>query len=482
MKRLTAIILCALLLCPALFACGAQGEQTPKTTSADTIATAAPETVDIYANVPPADYGGYEFRFLVTEEGFGFWHMNSAEQNGDVLNDSVYERNRAVEDKLNIKLTETSVHYSKAPSTLSKSVLAGEDSCDCATLIAFSLMNEAAEGILCDTADFSAIDIKAPWWNGGAVDDMSILGKRYILIGYANLMFYESYYAMLANNSLIAKYALENPYDLVESGGWTIDKMHEMAAKAAEDVNGDSAMLPADDIYGLVMDDNAGQSMIVALDASPVSRTADGLPEYTSPSEHFINAYAKVLSLYTDTDSIATSGNAGYKTFDGGYESVFRQGRSLFLTDVIGTLSLYRDMEDDFSIIAMPKYDEAQTEYISPVYHGAIGICVPQTVTDTERVATVLENLAAQSYKTTRPVYYDVVLGSKLVRDERSVESLDTILDAGRFEIAYVYDWGKLRSSIQSELSQKKDNISSSFEKIAAKITADIDSTLEQFG
>ena len=112
--------------------------------------------------------------------------------------------------------------------------------------------------------------------------------------------------------------------------------------------------------------------------------------------------------------------------------------------------------------------------YASPVYHGAIGLCVPVTVADADRCAVVLENLSAESYHTVRSVYYDVVLGSKLVRDEASVASLDTILDSGRFEIGYVYNWGDMRAALEQNIGKGNADIASAFAKLSSKIESGI--------
>ena len=96
------------------------------------------------------------------------------------------------------------------------------------------------------------------------------------------------------------------------------------------------------------------------------------------------------------------------------------------------------------------------------------------TVSDADRCAVVLENLAAESYHTVRGVYYDVVLGSKLVRDEASVSSLDTILDSGRFEIAYVYNWGDMRAALEQNIGKGNADVASAFAKLSSKIESGI--------
>ncbi len=475
-------IITALLLCAMLVGCGAETTDKETTGTADTAVDAA-ETVqetEIWDNVPAGSYDGYGFRFLTTEENWGYYRMDVEEQTGEVLDDAVFARNLAVEDRLGIVITETGLHYSKVMDEVKATVLASEDAYDAMTLMAFNLMTTAQQKMLLDTAALSAIRTDMPWWNGNAIRDMAIGPREYMMIGDINLMFYESYYAIFFNKTVAEKFQIPDPYVTVDEGKWTYDVYYSTAQAASTDVNGDGEWTADADTYGVAMHSNAGQSMILALGQSPLSRDADGYPVYDGLSEAFIDAYRKVMTLYTDKHTTVKSGTAGVEKVDGGYQGVFKTDRALYMMEVLGTLPELRDMESEFGIVVLPKADEG-AEYVSPVYHGAIGLCVPVTVSDADRTGVVLENLAAESNRTVRGMYYDVVLGSKLVRDEASVASLDTILDSGRFEIGYVYNWGDMRSALEQNIGKGNADIASAFAKISAKIESGIAADIAVF-
>lgn len=475
-------IITALLLCAMLVGCGAETTDKETTGTADTAVDAA-ETVqetEIWDNVPAGSYDGYGFRFLTTEENWGYYRMDVEEQTGEVLDDAVFARNLAVEDRLGIVITETGLHYSKVMDEVKATVLASEDAYDTMTLMAYNLMTTAQQKMLLDTAALSAIRTDMPWWNGNAIRDMAIGPREYMMIGDVNLMFYESYYAVFFNKAVAEKFQIPDPYATVDEGKWTYDVYYSTAQAASTDVNGDGEWTADADTYGVAMHSNAGQSMILALGQSPLSRDADGYPVYSGLSEAFIDAYRKVMTLYTDKHTTVKSGTAGVEKVDGGYQGVFKTDRALYMMEVLGTLPELRDMESEFGIVVLPKADEG-AEYVSPVYHGAIGLCVPVTVSDADRTGVVLENLAAESNRTVRGVYYDVVLGSKLVRDEASVSSLDTILDSGRFEIGYVYNWGDMRSALEQNIGKGNADIASAFAKISAKIESGIAADISVF-
>ncbi len=475
-------IITALLLCAMLVGCGAETTDKETTGTADTAVDAA-ETVqetEIWDNVPAGSYDGYGFRFLTTEENWGYYRMDVEEQTGEVLDDAVFARNLAVEDRLGIVITETGLHYSKVMDEVEATVLASEDAYDAMTLMAFNLMTTAQQKMLLDTAALSAIRTDMPWWNGNAIRDMAIGPREYMMIGDINLMFYESYYAVFFNKTVADKFQIPDPYATVDEGKWTYDVYYSTAQAASTDVNGDGEWTADADSFGVAMHSNAGQSMILALGASPLTRDNDGYPVYDGLSEAFIDAYGKIMTLYTDGAVTVKSGTAGVEKVDGGYQGVFKTDRALYMMEVLGTLPELRDMESEFGIVVLPKADEG-AEYVSPVYHGAIGLCVPVTVSDADRTGVVLENLAAESNRTVRGVYYDVVLGSKLVRDEASVASLDTILDSGRFEIGYVYNWGDMRSALEQNIGKGNADIASAFAKISAKIESGIAADIAVF-
>ena len=72
--------------------------------------------------------------------------------------------------------------------------------------------------------------------------------------------------------------------------------------------------------------------------------------------------------------------------------SIFNNGRALFLGTTIQGVDYFRDMEDEFGIIPLPKYDSTQDEYIataqewmttilsickmSALYHNIKRVCI----------------------------------------------------------------------------------------------------------
>ncbi|MCQ2433498.1 MAG: hypothetical protein MJ175_12925, partial [Clostridia bacterium] len=460
-KAVTGLLLLAIAASTA--ACGSETSTPAATDAKDSAPQIETEAVTEDASIPKADFEGYQVNFLVTEDSWGWWHIGADEETGETLQDATWARNRQVEDRLNIKIAETSAWYSETPDMLSRAITAGDYAYDVATMPTDPICKLSAEGMLLGTEELPNLKLSEPWWNEKAIRDIAIGKNAYMLIGDIHQMFYESHYAIMFNRELITKYDMESPYNLVADGKWTFDTMHTMAQTVSADVNGDGAFTPDSDTFGICLHTNSSMSMILALGASLITRDADGAPVFNGVSERYVEAYQKVCRLFSDKNVAQHNLTKNMNTVDGGYNGIFTDGRSLFLVEVVGELSKLRSMNNEFGIVAMPKFDEA-SDYITPVYHGAMGVCVPMT-SDPERTSTVLETMARISYDTIRPAYYDVMLGSKLVRDEKSTETLDVILKSGSFEIAYIYDWGGLRLLIEKNAYQGKEDITSIIEK-----------------
>ena len=92
------------LILSSLAACGSAAPEGPVTTSAGDTTTEAPvDTRTELEKLEGADYDGYEFGILLNNQDDRFVDvMTVGEMNGDIMNDNVYKRNLAVQEKYGI--------------------------------------------------------------------------------------------------------------------------------------------------------------------------------------------------------------------------------------------------------------------------------------------------------------------------------------------------------------------------------------------
>lgn len=81
--------------------------------------------------------------------------------------------------------------------------------------------------------------------------------------------------AILFSKQLITDFGLEDPYKLVKSGKWTIDKMIEMGTGVAGDLNGDTKYDKNDRFAAIIWDDTI-MGMVNATGRSARPYSPDG--------------------------------------------------------------------------------------------------------------------------------------------------------------------------------------------------------------
>ena len=131
MKSTRIIALLLALLTASSVGCG-ESADTNETTDNTTAASTSDETTSDAPELPDEDYEGYNFRILTRIEGWGIYNNENLvveEENGEILNDAIYTRNRTVEERFNINLTQITTTNDIA-NEIKTTVMAGDDAYD----------------------------------------------------------------------------------------------------------------------------------------------------------------------------------------------------------------------------------------------------------------------------------------------------------------------------------------------------------------
>lgn len=171
MKRKLSLIL---LFCMTLaqFSCGAEDAVT---TIESTYSEATGEAAPDYP-LPEADFGGESFGILCRTEKK--YEMNSESENGETLNDAVYQRNRNVEERYNVNLEcyDTAGSWDQRDNfykVYTGSVMAGEDIYDLVAYYEATAQVPISEGCMPTSFDFPLCVV-----NDG-VPELSVGSEKY---------------------------------------------------------------------------------------------------------------------------------------------------------------------------------------------------------------------------------------------------------------------------------------------------------------
>ena len=426
--------LALLLLTSALAACGNDSTQSTDTTASvggDTTAsvTETPEDTRESHKVPvdSLDFGGEELNLVGFDwQGYKFYFF-AEEENGDVMNDALYNRNRVVEDALNVRIVneiygENCNDYITA---LKPIILAGDDVYDMMFNHCIAgISTYASEGYLYNLDELPYIDTDAEWWNKEQMDVLRLGENTYFAV---NDYMLPCPYIVYFSKDMVENLDFENPYQLVYEGRWTLDVFTEMARSVVSDLDGNGKMEGEYDCFGVTASETSKYiSFVTGADQYITEKTSDGhiaLAINTDKMQSIIDDFADLA--VQDVFFLPESEHEGYHiTLD--------SGRLLFDLETLAWAEKMRDYTVEFGFLPYPKYDESQENYRSLDWGGLMG--VPVSVSNPELVGAVLELQAYESGNSVIPTYYDTVLTGKLARDEDAVKMLDIIFDTICYE------------------------------------------------
>lgn len=454
--------------------------------------TAEAVTTSEYVN-PGLDLAGEEYCIAAYSSDSYYWNAASycdaiaEEETGEPLNDSIFQRNRAVEEMLNAKLTCYGVDVSSRniAEELKKLIMAGEDIVDFAFVTGSGLPTMmGAEGLVIDIASISTIDLSHSWWDQKCVENMRILDRNYAVTGDISLYAQFSPIVYFLNKALMTDFSLENPYDLVREGGWTFAKSMEMGKAVAHDVNGDNVR-GIEDIYGMCCEVGSINFVLTAFGVDMTRLDADGVPQLTYNTDRTVEAISLTIPYMSDRNYVTRADH--YKGYGNAFTEVllpmFASNRALFFNNQLLVAMNLRDMEADFGILPAPKLDEAQEEYIGATNTSWISfVVVPATNTKTENTGSVIEALAYYGQKLVTPAYIETTVITKTLRDSDSAEMLELILASRTYDLAYYYNWSSITSIATGLYSSNSTDFASSYAKSEASIKAAIEKTVEAIG
>lgn len=227
-----------------------------------------------------------------------------------------------------------------------------------------------------------------------------------------------------------------NLFDLVRKGEWTVDKFIELISNMAEDLNGDGKYTEGD-LLTFVGENVPLGTWQTAMDLKLVEKNAEGGYTVIGLNERFIDAYEKLAVYHKNTDGVLRYGSIDDQSFRSMHG--FANSSVATMCNFIYATEHIRDMEDDYGIIPIPKYDQEQANYITQLGTSTSAIAIPNTNKNPELTSKVMEALAYFGRTEVTPKYYEVALKTKYASDENVQEMLDLIRDTATIDFMFVF-------------------------------------------
>lgn len=459
MKRLISFTMALLICLLSLTACGeVQQEETQKTddTAATPTETEA-ETISLTPNwdaVEKTNLNGISIDIACPGASLTYYDALDVEEiTGDQLNDAIYNRNRALEEQMDFKLN--ALPGTGAASALMASVTAGSGDWDLAlALIQGNGATLLKQGYLRSFNSLENVDMTMPWWDQSAIDTMAVNGQMFFGMMDFSVDIYESLTVLFYNGELIDRFQLEDPYALYQESAWTIDKMLEMIETVANDENGDGKFDINTDVYGLSGREYGFQPIFFSSGMEIVTFNDEEQKfQHNLTDERYVAIAEAVANLY---DDIRDGVEFGYTDAS---RNAFKAGRVLFYSRLLGDYNLLRDQEDDYGIIAFPRYDYSSEKSLCFVQNPN-AIFLPIVVGDDNgdgkqdyaEIGAFLQAVGAYTYDITKEVYIDNAVIGKGARDANSAEMVRHLLENKGFCLGQTYSFDMILTATYNSI------------------------------
>ncbi|MBQ8402371.1 MAG: extracellular solute-binding protein, partial [Clostridia bacterium] len=456
-------------------------------TAAQAETEAAETQPDYDPKLEAIDGGGADFSFLTrqTDANIRLLDDISAEEvTGEVLNDAIYERNNVIMEKYNVKFATKITGDSSGE--IKKTVQAG----DSVYSVTFNGLADAvslsSQGVYMDLSEMPFVDITKPYWSGRIMEDASIYGKYYAGISDLTIQGYFSSGVVYYNKELASLYDLENPYDLVREGKWTLDKLKQLCQNVSSDLNGNGEW-DENDQYGITFNNFAWQILFYGSGYTFVEKDAEGSLFFTTAKENLIDCLQQLMPI--SQDPTVTLYSEGYGRLGGNYRitvcrNAFNEARALFWLEAMYGVPALREMEQDFGLLPVPKHLESQENYSSFVHNThASSVGIPVTAGDMALTGSILEDMTWESSKTVREAFIETTLKGKYARDNESADMIDVIINSIRVDYGLLLSsYGlTIDSSMRKLMDQGSTDIASFFAANKDKYTETINKFCDNF-
>ncbi len=449
-NKLFRITVLLLLMSIILSSCASGAADTDDTTVSSDVTTggiyADDKLSELYRDeedsLPELDFDGATIRFLILQNRTSVTgnvyddEILVEELTSEPLNDSIYNRNMYVMERLNCKIENVRAVAANIHDEIEKTFGADEDIYQVIGFEAAPALRFGLDGYFYDinSIEDNYIDFDAPWWTGQFFDAVSAHGKVPVLAGSLSLSMIRSIHATYFNKRIAEDHKIEDLYNVVSEGRWTIDYQTELTSGMYIDVNGND-LRDTEDWYGYCSPFYwSSDSYWSAFDIDILSRNEEDKFEFVLNEEKAYNGLHKIIDLcygpgaYSDAGSDETN-------------QLFVSGNVFMVTQKLSSAELpeFRNMQDDYGLIPMPKYDNNQKEYYSMPYEIFQTYSVPKTNVNPGMATAVLEALCAETWRKVIPTYSEMVLKGKYLSDSQSRQMFDTIINSIKVDAGVFY-------------------------------------------
>ena len=193
--------------------------------------------------LPDVDFGGRTYTVMCRSERE--YEFSADEQNNEYINDTIYERNKTVEERFGVTIeTQTTFgewgQHEEFMNVVRNQIRGNTAEFDIIAGYAAIIPTVVGDDLFYSWYDIEYVDESREWWSEDLVNELTINGKMYLLAGDIALTLWQSMQGIFYNINIAKDGDVGNLYQLVYDGDWTFDEMTRIAKKVTRN-EGDAA-------------------------------------------------------------------------------------------------------------------------------------------------------------------------------------------------------------------------------------------------
>lgn len=438
MKKIVTLLLCVAMLLPTLASCGGgkSGE----------VSKEKPSDLGISQDVT---FEGETFNILCRgDNAFGTYKYEIAPDEGstDTVNQAVYQRNRDVCDMYGlaginaIAIDGDWDNKDNFTNKFKNSIDAQLHEFDLIMGCAAYMAEIENSKYFKDFNSMPHVRLDQEYYFQNAIDELTVNGKLKYAIGDICLTYWDRVYVLYFNKQIAEEYNLENIYQLVNDGKWTIDKCLEMASGKWVDNNYDD-WPGEEDTFGYISEIPNATDAYHAHFNIPRTEYQNGNVVFDIDEGKMTSILEKMINFKKTNDCRMLYTSSTETVEEVGLNKIFMEGRALFYHNVLAEAQNFRSMDVDFGIVPYPMWDESQGAYYTSSALAHSVAVVPNDIRDESMTGAIFETMSYLSYQNVIPTYYDKALKYKMTRDEDSAAMLDIIRDGLIINFGDFFGW-----------------------------------------
>ena len=157
--------------------------------------------------------------------------------------------------------------------------------------------------------------------------------------------------------------------------------------------------------------------------------------------------------------------------------------RALFFgNSTSNVIAYFREMEDEFGVLPLPKYDESQDQYFTTLDFQMMTFSIPYTQPAPEDAALLLDALSFETNENILDLFLGNRIEQKGLRNADSIEMLHIIYEGLGIDLGEAFDlFGTVATDIKHNIPQGITEFASLIERNKKPIVKQMNKLQENF-